>query len=105
MTANSGLRSAQWFGETGRSGMVYRSWMRSQGFTPEVFDGRPVIGIATTWPEAVFDFTSMTLIGSMMPVASAVTMMSMRRIVAVWIVTVFAALCVQPATVATTSAR
>jgi dihydroxyacid dehydratase/phosphogluconate dehydratase len=31
--------------------MVYRSWMRSQGFTPEVFDGRPVIGIATTWSE------------------------------------------------------
>ena len=31
--------------------MAYRSWMRSQGFTPEVFDGRPVIGIATTWSE------------------------------------------------------
>jgi dihydroxy-acid dehydratase len=25
--------------------------MRSQGWTPEVFDGRPVIGIATTWSE------------------------------------------------------
>jgi len=25
--------------------------MRSVGFTPEVFDGRPVIGIATTWSE------------------------------------------------------
>ena len=31
--------------------MNHRSWMRSQGFTPEVFDGRPVIGIATTWSE------------------------------------------------------
>jgi dihydroxy-acid dehydratase len=31
--------------------MAHRSWMRSQGFTPEVFDGRPVIGIATTWSE------------------------------------------------------
>jgi dihydroxy-acid dehydratase len=31
--------------------MAYRSWMRSAGFTPEVFDGRPVIGIATTWSE------------------------------------------------------
>ena len=51
MTENSGLRSAQWFGETGRAGMIYRSWMRGQGFTPEVFDGRPVIGIATTWSE------------------------------------------------------
>jgi dihydroxy-acid dehydratase len=32
-------------------GMVYRSWMRNQGFGPRVFDGRPVIGIATTWSE------------------------------------------------------
>jgi dihydroxy-acid dehydratase len=31
--------------------MTHRSWMRGQGFTPEVFDGRPVIGIATTWSE------------------------------------------------------
>ncbi|WP_028933169.1 IlvD/Edd family dehydratase [Pseudonocardia spinosispora] len=44
-------RSAAWFGAGGRSGMVYRSWMRNQGFTGEVFDGRPVIGIATTWSE------------------------------------------------------
>src|SRR5439155_910565 len=36
-------RSAAWFGETGRAGMIYRSWMRNQGFGPEVFDGRPVI--------------------------------------------------------------
>ncbi|MGD0557581.1 MAG: IlvD/Edd family dehydratase [Streptosporangiaceae bacterium] len=44
-------RSAQWFGASGRGGMTYRGWMRSQGFTPEVFDGRPVIGIATAWSE------------------------------------------------------
>ncbi|WP_285486541.1 IlvD/Edd family dehydratase [Amycolatopsis taiwanensis] len=31
--------------------MVYRSWMRSQGFGAEVFDGRPVIGIATSASE------------------------------------------------------
>jgi dihydroxy-acid dehydratase len=31
--------------------MNHRAWMRSQGFTAEVFDGRPVIGIATTWSE------------------------------------------------------
>jgi dihydroxy-acid dehydratase len=43
-------RSQAWFGAHGRSGMVYRSWMR-RGVTPEVFDGRPVIGIATTWSE------------------------------------------------------
>ncbi|HEX4833250.1 MAG TPA: IlvD/Edd family dehydratase [Trebonia sp.] len=44
-------RSATWFGASGRAGMNHRSWMRSQGFTPEVFDGRPVVGIATTWSE------------------------------------------------------
>jgi len=44
-------RSAAWFGETGRAGMIYRSWMRNQGFGPEVLDGRPVIGIATSASE------------------------------------------------------
>jgi L-arabonate dehydrase len=46
-----GLRSTAWFGASGRPGMIHRSWMRNQGFTGEVFDGRPVIGIATTWSE------------------------------------------------------
>jgi dihydroxy-acid dehydratase len=31
--------------------MIYRSWLRNQGYGPKVFDGRPVIGIATTWSE------------------------------------------------------
>jgi dihydroxy-acid dehydratase len=31
--------------------MVYRSWLRAEGFTPEIFDGRPVIGIANSWSE------------------------------------------------------
>ncbi len=44
-------RSQSWFGASGRSGMIYRSWMRNQGFGPDVFDGRPVIGIATAWSE------------------------------------------------------
>ncbi len=44
-------RSQSWFGATGRSGMLYRSWMRNQGYGPRVFDGRPVIGIASTWSE------------------------------------------------------
>ena len=33
--------------------MLYRSWLRNEGFGPDVFDGRPVIGIATTWSELV----------------------------------------------------
>jgi dihydroxy-acid dehydratase len=51
MTIDGKRRSSAWFGASGRAGMNHRSWMRSQGFTPEVFDGRPVIGIATTWSE------------------------------------------------------
>ena len=49
--AGSGLRSTAWFGADGRPGMIYRTWMRAEGFTPEVFDGRPVIGIANSWSE------------------------------------------------------
>lgn len=44
-------RSQAWFGAHGRTGMAYRSWMLNQGFGPTMFDGRPVIGIATTWSE------------------------------------------------------
>src|SRR6478609_9140524 len=51
MTSNSALRRTQWFRATGRSGLAHRSWMRSQGLTRDVFDGRPVLGIATTWSE------------------------------------------------------
>ena len=57
MTAESGtaaagpLRSTAWFGARGRAGMIYRSWLQSEGFPREVFDGRPVIGIANSWSE------------------------------------------------------
>ena len=40
-------RSAAWFGKTDKDGFVHRSWMRNQGLPDYVFDGRPVIGIAT----------------------------------------------------------
>lgn len=45
------MRSAEWFAREGKHGFVPRSWMRSQGFGPELFDGRPVIGICNTWSE------------------------------------------------------
>lgn len=41
-------RSSSWFQADGRTGMNHRSWMRSLGYGPNLFDGRPVIGIATT---------------------------------------------------------
>ncbi|AZM47495.1 dihydroxy-acid dehydratase [Streptomyces sp. WAC 06738] len=49
--ARSDRRSQAWFGAAGRGGMIYRSWMRNQGFGHEVFDGRPVIGIAVSASE------------------------------------------------------
>jgi L-arabonate dehydrase len=45
------LRSSQWFGSDGRNGFVHRSWIRNEGFGEELFDGRPVIGIANTFSE------------------------------------------------------
>ncbi|MFC4497169.1 IlvD/Edd family dehydratase [Streptomyces ovatisporus] len=47
----TGRRSAAWFAAEGRNGFIHRSWMRNQGFGPEVFDGRPVIGIGNSWSE------------------------------------------------------
>jgi L-arabonate dehydrase len=44
-------RSAEWFGPAGRQGFIHLSWVQNQGFGPEVFDGRPVIGIANSWSE------------------------------------------------------
>jgi L-arabonate dehydrase len=48
---DSAMRSADWFGAEGRQGFLHRSWIRNQGFTDELFDGRPVIGIANSWSE------------------------------------------------------
>ena len=45
------LRSAEWFARQGKYGFIPRSWMKSQGFGPELFDGRPVIGICNTWSQ------------------------------------------------------
>lgn len=45
------LRSTEWFGGTSRDSIYYRSWMKNQGFPPDMFDGRPVIGICNTWSE------------------------------------------------------
>jgi L-arabonate dehydrase len=44
-------RSRDWFGKRGRDGLIYRAWMKNQGFPADAFDGRPVIGICNTWSE------------------------------------------------------
>ncbi|MCX5516446.1 dihydroxy-acid dehydratase [Kaistia algarum] len=45
------FRSAEWFARVGKYGFIPRSWMKSQGFSAELFDGRPVIGICNTWSQ------------------------------------------------------
>jgi L-arabonate dehydrase len=44
-------RSTAWFGKLDKDGFIHRSWMRNEGLPPDVFDGRPVIGICNTWSE------------------------------------------------------
>ena len=51
MTERPKLRSGEWFGKQDRDGFVHRSWMKNQGLPNHVFDGRPVIGICTTFSE------------------------------------------------------
>ncbi|MGZ8509862.1 MAG: IlvD/Edd family dehydratase [Chitinophagaceae bacterium] len=48
---NKKLRSHDWFGRKDKDGIIYRSWMKNQGMPPDLFDGRPVIGICNTWSE------------------------------------------------------
>lgn len=45
------LRSAGWFAAEGKTGIMHRSWMRSEGLPDDSFAGRPVIGIANSWSE------------------------------------------------------
>ncbi|MDH4247745.1 MAG: dihydroxy-acid dehydratase [Deltaproteobacteria bacterium] len=44
-------RSPAWWGKTDRNGFLHRSWMKNQGRPDDLFDGRPVIGIANSWSE------------------------------------------------------
>jgi len=45
------IRSQQWFGKTGKDGIIYRAWMKNQGIPDYEFQGKPVIGICNTWSE------------------------------------------------------
>ncbi|HEX7125665.1 MAG TPA: IlvD/Edd family dehydratase [Thermodesulfobacteriota bacterium] len=45
------LRSRTWFGRTDLDGFIHRSWLKTEGFSDVLFDGRPVVGIANSWSE------------------------------------------------------
>ena len=45
------LRSRNWFGPRTLDGFMHRAYLRAEGFSDLVFDGRPVVGIANSWSE------------------------------------------------------
>ena len=45
------LRSRNWFGPKTLDGLMNRGYLKAEGFSDLVFDGRPVIGIANSWSE------------------------------------------------------
>src|SRR3972149_5234730 len=45
------LRSRNWFGPRTLDGLMNRAYLRAEGFSDLVFDGRPVVGIANSWSE------------------------------------------------------
>ena len=45
------LRSSRWYGKLDRDGFIHRSWMKSDGYPDDLFSGRPMIGICSSWSE------------------------------------------------------
>lgn len=45
------LRSARWFDRDDDIGFNHRASLRAEGFTPQAFLGKPVIGICNSWSE------------------------------------------------------
>jgi L-arabonate dehydrase len=45
------LRSRHWFDKHDRWGFGHRAWLRAEGFSEQVFEGKPVIGICNSWSE------------------------------------------------------
>src|SRR5919106_3949967 len=50
---DNGYRSRDWFEGTDLDAFLHRSWLKTEGFTDESFEGRPVIGICNSWSELV----------------------------------------------------
>ncbi|MBK9167886.1 MAG: dihydroxy-acid dehydratase [Bryobacterales bacterium] len=45
------LRSQEWWGQQNYESFTRRAWLRSEGFAPDAFQGKPVIGICNSWSE------------------------------------------------------
>jgi L-arabonate dehydrase len=50
-TPNGKLRSQEWFHDPGYYGFARRASLRAEGLTPEIFRGKPIIGICNSWSE------------------------------------------------------
>jgi dihydroxy-acid dehydratase len=48
---NRKLRSQEWWSQPNYESFVRRAWLRAEGFTAEVFQDKPVIGICNSWSE------------------------------------------------------
>jgi dihydroxy-acid dehydratase len=53
MSRNDDYRSRNWFGRSDLVGYAARSWMKNQGWPRDMFEGRPVIGIANSASDLV----------------------------------------------------
>src|SRR5437868_13339667 len=53
MTTKNGrkLRSQEWWGQPNYESFTRRAWLRAEGFTSDVFQNKPVIGICNSWSE------------------------------------------------------
>src|SRR5262244_2406097 len=49
--SSTALRSRNWFAPKTLDGLMNRGYLKAEGFSDLVFDGRPVIGIANSWSE------------------------------------------------------
>jgi L-arabonate dehydrase len=45
------LRSQNWWHEPGYESFTHRAWLRSEGFTEDFFENKPVVGICNSWSE------------------------------------------------------
>src|SRR5689334_12022378 len=50
-TAAPPLRSRNWFAPKNLDGFMHRAYLKAEGFSDAMFDGRPVIGICNSWSE------------------------------------------------------
>jgi dihydroxy-acid dehydratase len=49
--ATPALRSRNWFAARNLDGFMHRAYLKAEGFSEVMFDGRPVIGICNSWSE------------------------------------------------------